>query len=371
MQVICELCGRTETYDPAKWRCACGGAWLLYPSRPIQINSIQKELKSIWRYESFFPSQIIKNQVSLGAGFTPLLACNLYGRDIQLKLDYLMPTGSFKDRGVEFMMNMLAAYGIDRVAEDSSGNAGASVAAYAARLGMKADIYAPAHASPAKLSQISIFGAEVHTIPGERKNASEAVMEAVENGITYASHAYNPVYLFGQQTVAWEVWEQNSYHAPDWVVVPVGQGGNLLGYYEGFCALQKAKLIDKIPGLIAVQPDRLAPICDAVHEEWQNWEHIPAPREQSIAEGLAITNPVRWKHIVKAIKESNGFSVKVSEEEILPAQKMLAEKGFFVEPTSAVVIAALKKINKLIERDQTIVISLTGSGLKSVSPLSK
>ena len=367
MQVICELCGRKESYDPAKWRCDCGGAWLLQSLQSFQIESIKKESKSIWRYGSFFPAEMREKPVSLGAGFTPLLDCTLYDRKVLLKLDYLMPTGSFKDRGVELMMNSLAALGVDRVAEDSSGNAGAAVAAYAARLGMQADIFAPSHASPAKLSQISVFGAKVHTIPGERENASKAVLEAVEKGTVYASHAYNPIYLFGQQTAAWEIWEQIGYHAPDWVIVPVGQGGTLLGYFEGFSALHKAKLIDKIPGLIAVQPERLAPICDALQENWQNWESVSAPQPGSIAEGLAITTPVRWKHIMRAIKDSSGFCVRVAEEDILPAQKLLAEKGFYVEPTSAVVVAALKKVINLIERDQMIVISLTGSGLKSAS----
>ncbi len=367
MQVICELCGRKEEYDPAKWRCDCGGAWLLYASPSLQIESIDKENRSIWRYGSFFPVQLSKTPVSLGAGFTPLLPCTIYGREVLLKLDYLMPTGSFKDRGVELMMNVLDAYGVDSIAEDSSGNAGAAVAAYAARLGMQADIFVPSHASPVKLSQISLFGASVHTIPGERKNASKAVLEAVEKGKVYASHAYNPVYLLGQQTAAWEVWEQSGYHVPDWVIVPVGQGGNLLGYFEGFSALHRANLIDKIPGLIAVQPEHLAPICDALQNDWQNWEPVSAPKQGSIAEGLAITNPVRWKHIVEALNACKGFCIKVKEEDILPAQKVLAEKGFFVEPTSAVVIAALKNAINLIERNQTIVVSLTGSGLKSAS----
>jgi len=369
MQVICERCGQIEEYCFSRWRCDCGGAWLIDAVQPLSTDLIDREIKSIWRYGMFFPQPIREKLISLEAGFTPLLDCTLYGREVRLKLDYLMPTGSFKDRGIELMMNTFAANGVEQVVEDSSGNAGASVAAYAARFGMKAAIYAPAYASPAKLSQISIYGAEVHTIRGERENASQAALEAVEKGAVYASHAYQPVYLLGQQTAAWEVWEQNDYRVPDWVVVPVGQGGNLLGYYEGFCALHQAKLIDKIPSLIAVQPQRLAPICEAVQNDWQDWQNNAVFYSRSIAEGLAISHPVRWKHVVKAIKESGGFCVEVAEEDILPAQRMLAEKGFYVEPTSAVVVAALKNIDTLIERDQTVIISLTGSGLKTGSAL--
>jgi threonine synthase len=369
MQVICEQCGRFEEYNFSKWRCDCGGAWLLYSYQPLTAEAIDKESKSIWRYSAFFPREIRKMQGSLGAGFTPLLPWKVDGRDVQLKLDYLMPTGSFKDRGVEVMMNALAASGVEQVVEDSSGNAGASVAAYAARLGMKATIFAPSQASPMKLSQISFFGAEVHAIPGPRVNASQAALEAVKGGIIYASHAYNPIYLLGQQTAAWEIWEQNDSKAPDWVIVPVGQGGNLLGYYEGFKALHLAGLITRIPRIVAVQPARMAPICDAFEQGWEEWPSIIAPQKGSIADGLAITQPVRWKHILQAITESGGFCVKVAEECILPAQRSLAEHGFFVEPTSAVVIAALKEINKTIERNQSVVISLTGSGLKSAQTI--
>jgi threonine synthase len=368
MQVHCELCGKNEEYAFSRWRCDCGGAWVLYPSQPLSADVINREIKSIWRYDAFFPQEIKKIQGSLGAGFTPLLHSTIHNRDVQLKLDYLMPTGSFKDRGVELMMNTLAAGDVKQVVEDSSGNAGASVAAYAARLGMKATIFTPAHASPVKLSQIATYGADIRTIPGARSNANQAALEAVNAGAIYASHAYSPVYLLGQQTAAWEVWEQNNYQIPDWVIVPVGQGGNLLGYYEGFQALQKAGLGEKIPRLIAVQPERLAPVCDAFEQRWKEWPGLSAPEKGSIAEGLAITNPVRWEHVVHAIKESDGICVKVAEEEILPAQRLLAELGFFVEPTSAVVIAVFGKILKIIERNESVIISLTGNGLKS-SPI--
>jgi threonine synthase len=230
---------------------------------------------------------------------------------------------------------------------------------------MQASIFAPAHASPAKLAQIELYGAQVHKIPGARQNASQAVMDAVQNGMVYASHANNPIYLLGQQTVAWEVWEQMAFHVPDWIVVPVGQGGNLLGYYEGFRALLLNGLIKRLPGIIAVQPQRLAPICDAYEQKWMEWFPVSAPQPGSVAEGLAITQPVRWQHILAALEQSHGFCVRVPEEQILPAQRQLAKQGFYVEPTSAVVIAALPQIFNTVKKEQTVVVSLTGSGLKS------
>lgn len=369
MQVICERCGKKENFVFSNWHCDCGGAWLLHATSTISPDAINTPERSIWRYRKYFPPELQYMQSSLGAGFTPLLPCALQDHDVFLKLDYLMPTGSFKDRGVELMMNALAAAGIKQVAEDSSGNAGASVAAYAARLDMQASIFAPAHASPAKLAQIELYGAQVHKIPGARQNASQAVMDAVRGGMVYASHANNPIYLLGQQTAAWEVWEQLAFHAPDWVVVPVGQGGNLLGYYEGFRALLANGLIDQLPGIIAVQPDRLAPICSAYQQGWKEWVPVSAPRVGSVAEGLAITKPVRWQHILAALKQSHGFCVQVPEEQILPAQRQLAQQGFYIEPTSAVVIAALPHIFNTIKKEQTVVVSLTGSGLKSPAAL--
>ncbi|NMC47612.1 MAG: pyridoxal-phosphate dependent enzyme [Chloroflexi bacterium] len=365
MQVICERCGKSENFVFSNWHCECGGAWLLQAILPVSGDSIDTHENSIWRYRGFFPVELRHPQDSLGAGFTPLLPCSIYDHKVLLKLDYLMPTGSFKDRGVELMMNALALAGVRQVVEDSSGNAGASVAAYAARLGMHASIFAPAHASPAKLAQIEVYGAQVHTIPGARQNASRAVMDAVQNGMVYASHANNPVYLLGQQTAAWEIWEQMAFHVPDWVVVPVGQGGNLLGYYEGFRALLRSGMIERLPGIIAVQPQRLAPICDAYQQGWREWMPVSAPQVGSVAEGLAITQPVRWKHIVDALDQSHGFCVRVPEEQILPAQYQLAKQGFYIEPTSAVVIAALPQIFNIVENNPRVVVSLTGSGLKS------
>ncbi len=366
MKVICEQCGRSQEFSFSDWRCTCGGAWYSDEVCAVDKTRIDQNDQTIWRYSRFFPEELQKKEASLSAGGTPLLPMQFAGQRICVKMDSMNPTGSFKDRGVEFMMNSLKAQSVQDVVEDSSGNAGASVAAYAARLGMRAAIYAPESASPAKISQISLFGADVHLIPGARMNATQALFNALDSKVVYASHAYNPIYLMGQQTVAWEVWEQLNFEVPDWVVVPVGQGGHLLGYYEGFRALKQVGQINKLPGIIAVQPQRLAPICDAIDKDWQEWQAVSAPATPSAAEGLAITHPVRWKHILRAIRESGGFCVRVSEEQIITAQRDMAKQGFFIEPTSAVVPAALEEVYRKIGNGQRIVISLTGNGLKSL-----
>jgi threonine synthase len=303
--------------------------------------------------------------VRLGAGGTPLLPVRLAGREVLVKLEYLAPTASFKDRGTALMVNLLAHQGATRIADDSSGNAGASIAAYAARAGMVAEIYVPAHASPAKQAQIAVYGAEVRPIPGPRVNAKVAVLEAAKRGVVLASHSYHPGFLLGQQSLAWELWQQLGRRAPDWYVVPVGQGVHLLGVWLGFRRLRAAGLVDRLPRLVAVQAKRLAPLCDAFEA---GLERVPAVEasETSVAEGLAIAEPVRGRRLLQAVRETEGTCVAVEEEAILEAQERLARQGFYVEPTSATAVAAAETLARagVAGAGETVVVPLTGSGLK-------
>jgi threonine synthase len=194
-------------------------------------------------------------------------------------------------------------------------------------------------------------------------NAKLAALEAAEKGVTLASHAYHPGFLVGQQSVAWEIWEQLGRRAPDWYVVPVGQGVQLLGVWFGFRRLRAASLVDRLPRLVAVQPTLLSPLCAALQA---GLDTVPGvePTRPSVAEGLAIAQPVRGRRILQAIRETGGTCIEVEEEAIHTAQERLARKGFFVEPTSATAIAALETVCQLAEPGETIVVPLTGSGLK-------
>jgi threonine synthase len=284
-------------------------------------------------------------------------------RHILFKAEYMAPTASFKDRGTSAMINILAYQGVTHVADDSSGNAGASVAAYAARAGMHAEIFVPAYASPAKQAQIVVYGADVNPVPGPRANAKLAAFEAAERGVALASHAYHPGFLVGQQSVAWELWEQLGRRAPDWYVVPVGQGLHLLGVWLGFRRLRAAGLVHKLPRLVAVQATNLAPLCRAYDA---GLDHVPAvaPTTPSVAEGLAINEPARGRRLLQAVRETGGTCVSVQDDAILDAQDRLARRGLFVEPTSATVVAALDLLLPQAAPDDTIVVPLTGSGLK-------
>lgn len=363
MKVICPECGAEEVLTPERWRCECKGAWETEEAAEFDAGLIEQADPSIWRYLRLYGLEVKAPAVRLGAGGTPLLPVVLGGRHVLAKVEYLAPTASFKDRGTAVMINILASQGVTHVADDSSGNAGASVAAYAARAGMKADIFVPAHASPAKQAQIAVYGARVRPIPGPRQNAKLAALEATGQGIVLASHAYHPGFLLGQQSVAWEVWEQLGRRAPDWYVVPVGQGVHLLGVWLGFRRLRAAGLVDRVPRMVAVQAALLAPLCEAFAAGLETVPGVEAGRP-SVAEGLAIASPVRGRRLLQAVRDSGGTCVTVEEEAIAEAQCTLAHQGFYVEPTSATAIVALDRVYRLAGPEESIVVPLTGSGLK-------
>ena len=363
MQIYCPDCGAQATLSPEAWRCHCGGAWETILPETFDPALIDAAETSVWRYRRLYGLDFNTPQIVMGAGWTPLLPLTLNSRPVWVKPEYFAPTASFKDRGTELMINILAHQGVTHIAEDSSGNAGASVAAFAARAGMKAEIFVPAHASPAKQAQIAIYGAHVNPIPGPRVNAKLAAIEAVEKGVIFASHAFHPGFLLGQQSVAYELWEQLGRRAPDWYIVPVGQGVHLLGVWLGFKRLFAAGLADRIPRMAAVQAALLAPLCRAFEA---GLDDVPGvePLGTSLAEGLAIAQPVRGRRLLQAIRESNGTCIMVEEEDIRLARQEMAAHGFYIEPTSATAIAALKHVNRLAKPGETIVIPLTGSGLK-------
>lgn len=363
MKIFCPNCGEQATLEPAKWRCQCGGAWETVLPDSFDPAKIDASETSIWRYMQLYGLDFDSPHLKFGAGWTPLLPVKLNHGQVLVKPEYFAPTASFKDRGTEMMINILINQGVKSIAEDSSGNAGASVAAFAASCGMQAEIFVPAHASPAKQAQIAVYGAHVHPIPGPRINAKLAAIQSVENGTIYASHAYHPGFLLGQQSVAYELWEQLGRRAPDWYVVPVGQGVHLLGVWLGFKRLFDAGLVDRVPAMVGVQARLLAPLCRAFDAGLDTVPEVE-PLGTSLAEGLAIAQPARGTRLLQAIRQSNGTCIMVDEDEIIAARKEMASHGLYIEPTSATVVAALHHLEPLTRPGETIVLPLTGSGLK-------
>lgn len=357
----CLRCAHTEPDDGWLWRCPeCAGPIALADQPPFDPTTIDAAKRSLWRYRAMLPSGLDET-VSLGEGWTPLVPVPLFGKRVLCKLEYFSPTGSYKDRGVAVMVAALRQRGVTDVLDDSSGNAGASLAAYAARAGLQARLFVPAHASPAKLRQISVYGATLEVVPGPRSAASEAAERAAEH-TPYASHAHSPHNLAGLETVAWEIWEQLARRAPAAVVFPVGQGTFLLGAHRGFRQLANAGQINHLPRLIGVQAEACAPLFAA----WRSGREdvLPVTERETVAEGIRIRAPLRGRTLLTAIRESDGAVVAVSEEEITVAQEQLAHRGLYVEPTSAAAAAGLRKaIDSLPE--EHVVLVLTGSGLKS------
>lgn len=363
MRVRCNDCGTETEFTLAGWRCTCGGAWEPLEMPDFDPDRIKPDDFTIWRYGELLGLDVTKPSRVMGVGWTPLVPVSLNGRDVYLKLEFISPSGSFKDRGVNAMINQLVAMGVGSVAEDSSGNAGASLAAHAARFGIEAEIFVPAYASPAKQHQIAVYGVRVTPMPGPRKAAEEVAQASVGPGRTYASHAYNPAYLVGQITAAYELWEQLGRSVPDWILLPVAQGGQFLGYWFGFRQLLAVGLVDRLPHLVVVQSAQVAPIVGA----WEaGLDQIPAvqPAGPTLAEGVAVPRPARGKRLLQVLRETDGRALAISETEIQAAQVLLAHRGYYVEPTSALAAAGYLRLMDEIKEGEVVVLPLTGSGLK-------
>jgi len=360
--IRCTNCDAPFPDDAILYRCpVCGGMFDYVKPISFSVDQVDDRAPGIWKYRHTFGLPENAPVVSLGEGNTPLVWADAFGEEIGFKLEFLNPTGSFKDRGTVPLMSLLVSHGVKEAVEDSSGNAGASFAAYTARTGIRAEIFVPDYASGPKRRQMEIYGANVVRVKGKRSNASDAVRLAAEDGKVYASHAYLPQVLPGYATIAYELLAQMG-KAPGTVVVPAGQGSLLLGIGRGFRALQAAGVIDAIPKLVGVQAEACAPLW-AVFANGRGglmWVREGA----TLAEGVRIIHPLRGDKVLQMVADSGGSMVAVEEDAIMPGRDELARRGFFVELTSAIVWDAIGQI--IEEFPHPIVAILTGSGFKSV-----
>ena len=366
-QFTCVACGKTFPVRWQTWRCECGGVLEMTDLPPFDRDAVERERYDLWRYRHMFP--FIPEQqhiVSMGEGFTPLVETNIYGLAVRSKVEYMAPTGSYKDRGAAVLVSFLSAHGVKSVVEDSSGNAAASLSAYAARAGIKAQIFVPANASPSKLGQIEVYDAELQLVEGSRQAAAVAAQEAAQKSC-YASHVYSPLFMTGLRTFAYEVAEQLGWQAPDNLVFPVGHGTFLLGTYRGFQDLLAAGVVERMPRFFAVQSRAYAPLFEAYRRGQE--QVSPVARGDTIAEGIRIANPPRGRQVLEAIRKTGGAVLTVTDDEIVQAQHALARLGLFVEPTSAVAVAGLRKLDRVLGPTETTVVPLTGSGLKAAPGL--
>jgi threonine synthase len=306
------------------------------------------EYQGLWKYHPQIPVFDKKNIVSFGEGITPVVPLHYKDKEVLLKLEFLFPTGSYKDRGATVLLSKIKELGIKKIVEDSSGNAGCAIAAYAAKANIEAEIYVSSNASPAKIKQMKGYGANVVEVDGTREDVAEAAKKSAAKNY-YASHSYNPFFFEGTKTFAYEVWEQCK-ELPEEIIFPVGNGTLIIGAYIGFSELKAAGLISEIPKLSAAQAANCPSLSDADQSVFQPTK----------AEGIAVKKPIRKLLIKEILKVTKGSYYPINEIDIIPEQERLHRLGFFVEFTSAVATAALKQSSS-----KKVLVPLTGHGLKN------
>ncbi|MCU0710420.1 MAG: threonine synthase [Pirellula sp.] len=360
--------GRRYPIESMAWHGDGGELLDLEPfSVAFPLDKIRARPGTLWRYQEALPfdaSDDSWKSITMGEGFTPLVQLDPEQPHLFAKVDYMMPTLSFKDRGAAVLVAKAKSLGAKHLVQDSSGNAGTSIAAYAARAGLRCTIFVPEATSPKKLKQISLFGAELRIIAGSREATASAAKEfAKQDDVFYASHVYNPFFYQGTKTYAFELWEQLG-KAPDTLILPVGNGTLVLGCFYGFSELLAAKMIDRLPRIVAVQSGQ----CDPLTRAFANDNPVvePVVNQGTAAEGIAIAAPARGTQIVHAIRASRGTIVSIAEDLIEPARRYLASRGYDVEPTSAVNIAAFTAYPKWFPPNETVVLPLCGAGIKSL-----
>ncbi|MEU5401798.1 threonine synthase [Streptomyces sp. NPDC005963] len=362
-----ERTGDTYPLTGPRWRADNGNPLSVTPLPGITRQDVDTTVRSLWRYRAALPVDV-PHPVSLGEGRTPLIEGEWDDVPVAFKAEWFGPTGSFKDRGTTVMVSFLAQQGITDVIEDSSGNGGASVSAYCAAAGIRATILVPAATSPAKILQSRAYGATVELVPGDREaTAAEALRRSAVTG--YASHNWHPLFLQGTKTLAYEIWEDLGFEAPDQVVTVAGAGSTVLGCALGFGELLAAGQIERLPRLLVAQPANCAPLHAAFQAGAE--QAVPGRWAPTIAEGTAIERPVRLPEVLRAIRRSDGDTAAVPEADIRTAVRRLAARGLYVEPTSATAAAAIGTFvaRGLIRPGDRTVVVLTGSGLKAPAAL--
>lgn len=362
MNYICSKCGKTEDVSTRKAKCDCGGLWKLDFQPPkFSLDLVDKDTWSIFRYRAFMPllDESWKD-ISLGEGMTPVVS---WDEDLMLKMDYFMPTLSFKDRGAAVLVSHCKAIGVDSVVQDSSGNAGNSVAAYCARAGIECEIFVPEGTSPKKIDMIRAHGAKANVVPGSRDHCADVCRAKVEEeGKYYANHVYNPFFYEGTKTYLYEVYEQLG-RVPENIFIPLGNGTLFIGVVKALEEFLESGIISHMPNVVAIQSEYCAPFMKA-YEEKQT-EPAAVEAKPTIAEGIAIGVPMRGQEILEYIYKYGFQVITAPEHEILSAREALARRGIYCEHTTAANYAAYLHYCRLHGRTPDSLIPMCGAGLKS------
>ncbi len=362
MKFYCSKCNHEESIDTGKAKCECGGLWKLqYDATKFDLDKINRDKWGLLRYSEFIPvNKESLGKVSLGEGMTPVIHLD---EDVMIKMDYFMPTLSFKDRGAAVLIAHAKSIGVESIVQDSSGNAGNSVAAYSAKARIECEIFVPEGTSPKKIDMIKSHGAKVNVVPGSRDYCADICRSKVEKeGVYYASHVFNPFFYQGTKTYIYEVYEQLK-RIPEILFIPLGNGTLFIGVILGLEELLAAGLIEKMPSIYAVQSEKCAPFTETVLAGEKDIRHITP--ESTMAEGIAIGAPMRGDEILEYIYKYDIKVITAPEDGILPAREELAKKGIYIEHTTAATYAAYLKLVEQVGRISDALIPMCGAGLKS------
>ena len=362
MNYICSKCSRKESANTKTAHCVCGGLWQLdfHPPKFL-LKDIDTKEWSIFRYRKFMALDgDAWKDVTMGEGLTPIVK---YSEDILLKMDYFMPTLSFKDRGAAVLIAHAKAIGVESCVQDSSGNAGNSVAAYCAKAGIKCGIYVPEGTSPKKIDMIRAHGATCTVVPGTRDHCADVCRAKVESeGSYYANHVFNPFFYEGTKTYIYETYEQLG-RIPENIFIPTGNGTLFLGAIYGLEHLLVSGVIDHMPQIIAIQSQNCDPLLIANEQGLDDAAQVnPIP---TIAEGIAIGKPMRGPEILSLVKKYKIRFIHAPEDKILDARAKLARKGIYCEHTTAANLAAYDEYCRIYGKTSDALITMCGAGLKS------
>jgi len=368
----CVGCGKVYGDDVRSYVCAkCSNLLELVKDSPLSKAGLYGESTQpgVWRYRKALPIEPDVKAVSLSEGHTPLVLVSRIGakfglKGLHVKNEGQNPSGSFKDRGMTVAVTRAVQGGSKLLICASTGNTAASMAAYAARAGVTAMVTVPAgKVASGKLAQVYAYGAKIIRVEGDF-DAALAITLKVAGEIKELSvmNSVNPYRIEGQKTNAYEIYEQLGFKVPDYVVLPVGNAGNISAIWKGFKELKEWGISSSLPKMVAVQAAGAQPIVEAIQH---GRDSVVAVQPKTIASAINIGNPASWRKALAAIRDSKGTALAVTDEDTIAARMDLASsEGIFVEPASAVPIAAMKKLMGKIERDATVVCICTGNGLK-------
>ncbi|MCC9262087.1 threonine synthase [Methanobrevibacter woesei] len=369
--IRCVSCGEEYNNDDVIYTCEkCGSVLELVPESVDVDKSIFDGRKdTLWKYKEFIPVDESKI-VTLEEGGTPFCKCDKLGEELgvnlYVKVEGSNPTGSFKDRGMTVGMTKAMELGVSTVGCASTGNTSASLAAYAARAGLRCIVFLPSgKVALGKLAQAMFHGAEVISINGNFDEALEAMTALALEKHLYLLNSINPFRLEGQKTIGYEILHSLGWQSPDRIILPVGNAGNISAIWKGVSEFYDAGFVDSKPMMTGIQAEGACPITNAFKKHSK--EIVPVENPETIATAIRIGAPVSYTKALNAIYDSNGYSETVSDEEILSAQKLLARKeGIGVEPASAASIAGLKKLVEMgeIDKGETVTCVVTGHLLK-------